>query len=764
MKFVEWLFKYPLETLRRGDLVFLTRVPLEVLVLIAVAAAVVMYLMYRRTAGKVGRVRRGLLLALRVLFVSVVLFMLARPTIQEARTRSGNVFTAVLVDTSSSMSIPDVEATDKKVSRVEAAKTLLLGAKGDNGLMKELSGQSRLVIYGFDRETRRLSDVPGAKADGPQSNIFRALRDVDAELRGVPLGAVVLLSDGGWNAGGNTEASAEILRSRGVPLFAVGLGNPNPPKDYEVSQVLAPRRVRRNSVVEITANIRNTGFKEPFTVQILRGDMVLTSRTIQPAEDQDLHRVKMTFTPDHEGATTYRVAVPPAPGEAVANNNSRDFTMEIQDDRLPVLYIEGSPRLEYRFLRRAMFRDKDFRLAGLLRLAKDRFYVQGANDTEKYLEKGFPTTAEQLFAFQAVILGDIEASTFSAEQLKLLEEFVRVRGGGLIMLGGVNSFGLGKYAGTPVGNMLPLEITGIDLPYSDEQFRSRTTDEGLKHPVMELVNDPIANKKLWAAVPPLIGITPTRGVKAGGLLLLTQDKGTQPGLPVLAVQNYGEGRVAAFTSGGSWYWQMSVPAADEFQEKFWKQLIRWLVVGAKEQLTVETDAEMYSKKDPVIVKATVLAKDLKPVNDANVSATITDPLGNKQDLPMDWILSQEGVYQCRYVPEDEGNYQIQVRVENWKDNKGVASEFRVSQPVIEFMNSAMREPALGALAAATGGKYYRMAEADKLPQDVSAAMVQARQAGMKPIQHQLWDMPALFGVLVILAGLEWFLRRRSGLA
>ncbi len=765
MNWFEWLFKYSPETFQRGEWVFLTRFPLEAFVLAAALAGVLMFLMYRRTSARISPARRVTLLGLRVLFVVIVAFMLAKPAIQESRTRSGSVFTAVLVDTSASMSIPDVEAANSnKVARLEAAKTLLLGAKGDTGLLKKLGAISRPVLYAFDRETRRLADAASAKADGQQSNIFRALRDMDAELRGVPLGAVILLSDGGWNAGGSADAAAEILKSRGLPLFAVGVGNPNPPKDYEVSQVLAPRRVRRNSLVEITATIRNTGFSGPFTVQILRADTVLISRTIQPTEGQDLHSVKLTFTPDHEGATTYRVAVPPAQGEAVANNNSRDFTMQVQDDRLPVLYIEGSPRLEYRFLRRAMFKDKDFRIAGLLRLAKDRFYVQGANDTEKYLEKGFPTTAEQLFVFQAVILGDIEADTFSPDQLKLLEEFVRVRGGGLIMLGGVNSFGLGKYAGTPVGNALPLEISAADPPYSDEQFSSRTTDAGLKHAVMQLVSDPIANRKLWAAAPPLIGITPTRSLKPGAQLLLTQEKKGRPGLPVLAVQNYGQGRVAAFTSGGSWYWRMSVPATEDFHEKFWKQLIRWLVVGAKEQLTVETDAETYGKKEPVIVKATVLAKDLKPVNDVTVVATITDPLGNKQDLPMDWILSEEGVYQCRYVPEDDGNYQVHARVEEWKDHKGADTEFRISQPVIEFMNSAMREAGLTALAAATGGKYYRLAETDALPRDVGKAIAHARLAGMKPIQRQLWDMPALFAALVLLAGAEWFLRRRSGLA
>ena len=795
----ETLFKYPLDTIRSGELVFLTRLPLELYVLALVVAAGAMWLLYRRMSGKVRPARRGVLLGLRVAFVAVLLFMLAMPAIQTTRSRNVAAFTAVVLDTSSSMSIADVEAAkgiSQKLPRIEAAKAMLLGHGSDAGLVARLGEQSKLVLYGFDRDSRRLSDLRAVRADGAQTNVFRAIRDVDAELRGVPLAAVVLISDGGStvsgspsngrSAGGSLDEAAAVLKSRGVPLFTVGIGNPNPPRDYEVSQVLAPKRVRRNSEVEVQANIRNTGFSGPFTVRIARGQTVLVSKTVQPPEGIDLHKVRMSFTPDHEGAATYRLAVAPADGpatalvgaepaaarrsavtsEAVTTNNSRDFTIEIQDDRLPVLYIEGSPRLEYRFLRRALFRDKDFRLVGLLRLAKDRFYVQGANDAEKYLEKGFPQTADQLYAFQAVILGDIEAGCFTPEQLQLLEEFARVRGGGVIMLGGVNSMGLGKYALTPVARMLPLEVSPADPPYSDEQYKARVTDEGLKHPVMQLVSDPVANRKLWESAPPLIGITPAGSVKAGAQLLITQENGTRAGLPVLAVQNYGQGRVAAFTSGGSWYWQMSAPASDEFHEKFWKQLVRWLVVGAREQLTVETDAESYSKQDPVILKATVLARDLKPVNDATVLATITDPLGNRQELPMDWILSQEGVYQCRYVAQEEGSYQVRVRVEGRDDflQKSVASEFGVSEPVIEFLDSAMKESSLANMAKAAGGRYFRLADVGELPGEIAKAAELVRQSGARPIQRQIWDMPILLAMLVVLAGTEWFLRRRSGLA
>jgi len=758
----ETLFKYPALDYGAGRLVFLSRIPGEVRLLLLAGLIALAWVLYRRVAGRTPRRANRALLGLRMAIGVILVFMLGIPALRFRSPRPSGVFTAVMLDTSRSMSIEDVRRQGGKASRLAAAKNLLLasGTPDDPGILLALERSSNLLVYAFDAQASRVTDVEPLKAQGQHTNLFRSIRDLDAELRSVPLAAVVMLTDGCRNLGGDPVEAARLLEARGVPLYVVGLGNPSPPKDYEVMQVYAPRRVRRNTEVEVLATIRHTDYDQPFEIRISRGDTPLVSKKVEPAKGTDLTSLRIAFTPDHEGTATYRLSVPPAPGESITDNNSREFSIHIQDDRLPVLYIEGSPRLEYRFLRRALFRDHDFRVVGLLRLASDRFYVQGANEAEAYLEKGFPETREQLFAFEAVILGDIEASHFTKAQLELLEDFVRERGGGLLMLGGVNSFGLGKYAGTPVGKMLPLEISPADPAYSDERYKAVVTPEGLKHPVMRLLPDADANRRLWEKAPELIGITPVRGVKPGATLLLASENGSRP---VLAAQPYGLGRVAAFTSGGSWYWQVSLPADDAFHEKFWKQLIRWLAVGAKEQLTAETDADTYSRRSPVYIRATVLGKDLRPVNDATVIAAVSDPLGNKEEIPMDWVLTQEGVYQARYVPADEGEYQIAVRVEGWKVQPAVAG-FLVGEPIVEFTDAGLKEELLRQMAATTKGRYFTLADAAELPKAVEAAIRTARLAGVKPHDQEIWDAPFLFLLLLGIMGSEWFIRRRSGLA
>ncbi|MEI8352481.1 MAG: glutamine amidotransferase, partial [bacterium] len=651
---------------------------------------------------RVSNRRRGVLLALRFLMLAILAFMLGFPFLRVEHPREGGAFTAFVLDTSCSMTIDDAGGPSQKVARIEAARSVLFGRPGGEEGVFEATGKLSIpALFAFDTEPRR-ADGKTVKAEGPFSNLFRAIRDTEAELRNVPLASVVLLTDGCRNQGGSAEEAARLLQARGVPLYTVGVGHEPPPRDYEVVQILAPRRVRRNSEVEMQVTVRHTDYREPFDLTLSRGNSTLLTQRIQPDPDSDTRQVRFTFTPDHEGTATYRVAIPQGSGETLTNNNSRDITIEMQDDRLPVLYVEGSPRFEYRFLRRAMFRDRDFRVVGLLRLSSNRVYVQGADASEGFLTNGFPAAKADLFRFQTVILGDIEASYFTPEQRRLLEEFVRERGGGLLMLGGVNSFGLGGYAGTPLEKLLPVRLSASDAPYRDGQFTVSLAAGAMDHPVMQVAANAAESKAIWGNIPPVIGITPLAGLKTGATLLLQDQKSA---LPILAVENYGAGRTAAFTSGGSWYWRMSRPASDEFDERVWKQLIRWLAVGAKDQLTVETDADTYARRDPVQIRASVFGTDLKPLNEARVMAVVTDPLGNNTEVSMDWILSEEGVYQCRYVPEMDGDYTIAVRAEGL-DVKPVRKGFLVAQPTIEFSDAGLKRDLLKQMAQIANGDYF----------------------------------------------------------
>lgn len=767
----EYLFHYGWSDFAQGSLSFDSRLPGELRLLAAAGLLLAAWWLYRRERHPLALKRRRVLTALRCAALLLLLFMLLQPVLRTIAPLERSLFVAVLLDASRSMSIADSRANPGS-SRYEAAKEALSGkpAGAMPGLLQALQGKAKVLTYSFDTNLKRAQPSALPEPQGLQTNLFRAVHDLDSELRSAPLAGVVLLSDGRRNAGGGWADAAALLRARGVPLFAVGYGDPAPANDLEVLRVFAPDRVRRNAEVEVQAAIRHRGFGKPFQVQVVRGDNVLAAREVQPEAGQDVSDLRIAFTPDASGVATYAVRVPAQEGEQSAENNRKEFVIELDDSRLPVLYVEGSPRMEYRYLRRAMYQDADFRVVGVLRLAADRFYLQEANNTDKvtadgqteqdYLKAGFPDSEEKLYRFQAVILGDMEAGFFDAKRQKLLEDFVKKRGGGLLMLGGVNSFGLGGYAGTPIGELLPVRLSAGGPGYDKAEFQPKFTKDGLAHPVMHLLDDKVANQKLWEGMPPLIGLTPVAGVKPGASLLIQRMQDDQP---VFAVQKVGAGRVAAFASGGSWYWQMSRPASDAFYEKFWKQTIRWLVVGAREQLAVSTDRAIYSPRDAVGIRAVVSGADLQPVNNAVVTALITDPLGNSQTVPLDWTLTEDGVYQGSCVPGVEGGYRVRLQVEGWKDAQASCG-FLVTQPAAEFNDAALDEDALRGMAQATGGAYWNETDAGGLQAGVEQALARTKDATGAVENRPLWDMPILFVLLLGLLSAEWLLRRKWDLA
>ena len=249
--------------------------------------------------------------------------------------------------------------------------------------------------------------------------------------------------------------------------------------------------------------------------------------------------------------------------------------------------------------------------------------------------------------------------------------------------------------------------------------------------------------------------------KSGAQVLAVNPK---TGAPVLVVQNYGAGRSAAFTTGGSWHWQMALPKDDPLHERFWKQLVRWLAVGAKAKLTIELDKDIYAAREPVHVRATVLDRQLKPDNDAKVTAVIVDPFNNKQELPMRCILTGEGMYDTQFEPIDVGDYKIEVTAELADGAKvSATATFSVGETLNEFSDAAQDVALLKSIAAASGGRYVPIDRAGEIVQAVRRRVREMTVERTTYDQRDIWDTPLMFAVLALALSAEWFIRRRSGM-
>ncbi len=345
--------------------------------------------------------------------------------------------------------------------------------------------------------------------------------------------------------------------------------------------------------------------------------------------------------------------------------------------------------------------------------------------------------------------------------MKITEEFVNKRGGGFLMLGGVNSFNRGGYQGTPIDKMLPVVLPGSDVPYRQVDVTMRVTELGLKHPILLQTENPYADRLTWNSAPKLIGYNPLPGKRPAAQVLANDAK---TGSPLLVVQKYGAGRTAAFATGGSWHWQMALPKKSQLHEKFWRQLIRWLALGSKARLSIELDKDIFPPKEAVAIRATVLNHAHQPTNDANVVAIVEDPFGVKHELNMAWTLSAEGVCRTQYIPIDVGEYKIDVKATLTDETElRAVSSFSVGQTLEEFNDVSLKVQFLNDLAAASGGRRFELDEVDQIVAEAKRRTDSMKREKTNYEELDIWDTPLLFGILALALTAEWIVRRRSGL-
>jgi hypothetical protein len=346
----------------------------------------------------------------------------------------------------------------------------------------------------------------------------------------------------------------------------------------------------------------------------------------------------------------------------------------------------------------------------------------------------------------------------------MLADFVSVRGGGLLALGGRRAFAEGGYAGTAVSDALPVEL-GQPGPYVDSgalEIAILPTTAGLIHPATQLAPNDSATAKLWKVMPPLTSVNLLGRAKPGATVLL---EGSVPEggrkNPVLVFQRYGRGKAIMFAVQDSWLWQMHarIPVEDQSHETFWRQLLRWLVSDVPDRVDVVA-AEGGAIDEASPIQVTVSDSAFLRANGASVRAEITSPAGTKSTLPFEWATERDGEYRASLVPGENGVHEVKVSAVLGKDTLRSESAFvRAAEPTAEFFGAQLRPSLLRQFAEETGGQYYTAANAQKLPEDI----VYSASGATVVERKDLWDMPILFLLLLGSAGSEWLYRRRRGL-
>ncbi|HEX5228297.1 MAG TPA: vWA domain-containing protein, partial [Bryobacteraceae bacterium] len=449
----EFLFKYPPTVFAKGSFVLLGDWPHWALVaLLLLAAAGLGWVIWRRRraiAPTMRGPRSAVVWILQSLLVCLLLFLLWQPALSVATLRPQQNIVAVVIDDSKSMATKE----DGSSRKDQVLSTL------NSGLLNSLKAKFQVRIYRLGDHLERIESPDKLNASAPATHIGEGLKEVMEDSATLPIGAVVLLSDGADNSGGIDLDTISDIKRQHIPIHTVGFGRERMEHDVEITDVQLPARSLAKSRLEAQVTLHQWGLKGDKARLVVRdAGKILASRDIVLAGDGAAQSETVLFNAGDAGVKNLQFAIDPLPEEENKLNNALTRVLYVDNATPHILYMEGEPRWDFKFIRRAVEDDKNIALYTIVRTTQNKTYTQGPEKQAhpELFAAGFPTKVEDLFAFQGLILGTIEANYFTPAQQQLIQQFVDRRGGGLLFLGGRVSLADGGYEKAPFSDLLPV--------------------------------------------------------------------------------------------------------------------------------------------------------------------------------------------------------------------------------------------------------------------------------------------------------------------
>ena len=723
--------------------------------------------------------RRWTLWLLRFVVIVLIVGAMLRPTLIYTEVSKQAATLVILADQSRSMSVPD--AMGGRKTRWEALRTSLHDAR--DGLAR-IAEDFEVRAFAFDA-TSHPATVENGKVQlaqtptGRETAIGSVLDDVLRTEAGKRLLGVILLSDGAQRAytprDMPPQTAAANMKHLGYPLYTVTFGQARglgQAKDVAVKDLLVAESVFVKNELDVAAQIRVDGyvnreipvrllFETPSSTMLPGKMQAVASQNIKATGDGQIIPVNLTYAPQTPGQYKLTIEVGDQPGELSRTNNSLSTFVNVLSGGLKVLYIEGyPPRRDTVFLRRGLDASADIHVDFITLDARR--------------PKAHPPTLIDRFKpgrYDAYILGDLDSKAFKPDELKALAAAVS-KGAGLIMLGGFHGFGAGGYAGTPLGDLMPIKMSQFERQQFGQPIRKdlhvegplqmRPTPLGGRHYVLMLAADRDKNAELWSRLPPLEGANKIDSLPRA--LVLATDQRQRP---LLVAQDYGTGRVTAFAADSTWRWWMRGFASTH--KRFWRQVVLWL--ARKDEMG---DGNVWIKLSQRRLRpdqrlefiAGAQSPTGDPIENAVLAAEIILPDGSTQPLR---LTREEDHWSGTFRGTTEpGDYAVRVTAELKATANAAAqslgsakTRFLVFQEDLELDNATADISAMDALAAMTDGRAVAPEQLDelldKLASDTSGLEDRTET------KSTFWDTWPFFLLLVFFLTVEWFLRKRWGL-
>ena len=757
----QFLFKYPSPVFTQGRFILLSGWPAWLLLLLIVAAsgglALLIRTRLREAAPKLRNWRVWLIWSMQSALVALVLLLLWQPAMTVGELSSQQNIIAVVVDDSRSMAIADSDGKPREAAALAAL---------NGGLLDGLKKRFQTRVYRLGHDLKRVDSLAGLTPADSSTHIGDSLQQLTAETSDLPVGAVVLLSDGGENTAGLGGsgvglAALQSLRNRRLPVHTVGFGLEAHQHDLEIEDVTVASSAVANTRMAATLSLTQHGYAgQKATLTVRSGDRALVSREITLAPDGQIQNEPLFFPVGVAGAKSLTFRVEPLAGEENLANNAMMRPVLVSDAKRRILYIEGEPRWEYKFIRRAAEDDPTIQLVSMLRTSENKIYRQGISDPSE-LAEGFPSRPEDLFGYTGIIIGSVAADYFTPLQQELLREYVDRRGGGILFLGGRSSLSDGGWGTSSISELFPTFLPPGRNNFHRDPATAELTAAGVDSPITRLLDDPDRNADRWKKLTYLADYQDAGTPKPGAIVLASLNARRRK-LPLLVTESYGHGRTAVMATGGTWRWQMSEALGDTAHDLFWQQLLRWLVAESPGPVTASMPARMLMDEGRIELSAQVRDRQFQPASDAQVSAHIVGPEGISAMVDLIPSRDTPGLYQSEWTAEKPGAYLAEVTA-----NSTGAQPRELGRDVVTFQredgaaenfHTEQNRRLLEQLSSQTGGRYWKVSDLKNLPQNISYS-----EAGISVRStKELWNMPIVFILLLGLPIAEWLLRRKWG--
>ncbi len=814
---------------------WLSAPPAWVSFLVVLGVVAFALLVYFREFAPAGRAKRVVLAALRTGAVLSVFVLLAELVESTTREEVRPSWVVVMIDESVSMTLKDryadraavdalSRATDvpsdgvEELTRLDLVKRALAREGGE--VVRRLVEKNKVKIYTFASRPLPIAETgtgegetgaagarpPGGEAGagaapasafraamekieaieatGPETAIGDSLNRVVNETRGQHVAGIVLITDGRSNSGVLSPPKvARRLRSRGIPLYTVGVGNPAEPRDIALSDLQAAEVVIAGDILTVRASIKAQGFEGPdgkveVEVSAKLNDKEVENQTLDIQGGGTRQDISIRFRPEQPGEYTLTLEVPPRPGELIHDNNRLAQRLRVIDKKIKVLYVETLPRYEFRFLKWGLIRDKNME-AHTFQISADPEFPQDCSPGLEPLTQ-VPDKREDLFQYHVIILGDVDPhdKQLGEERLRLFREFVEEHGGGLLVIAGQHHMPR-SYAGTSLEALLPVVIeTGDDDLAGGsgpivQDFRPKLTLDGRKHPIMQLENDPEMNLALWERRSPYDGqglpgffwfYRPKEKKKTAEVLAVHPDAQTakQEPVPIFAIQIAGAGTTFFSATDDVWRWRAGV--ADRYTYRFWGQAVRYLSTGRllrSKRFSITTDKSVYDLGEKVTIVAEVKDRSMKPATDETQVVFMEGPEGQVERIELARAPQVPGRYEGGKVAGRIGTYKVWItgaagpeRPET--DEETPTRVFQVQVPVLEKSDPKMDEDLLRQMAKETRGQYFPLSEVAEVPRAVGTIreVFEGRVS-----ERELWDRWWVLVAIVSILCVEWALRK-----